>query len=60
MGEGTGFSCVRAVALEERPAYCDLGWVMFVSAGKATIARTSGIKSRARLVDVFFPALGTL
>jgi hypothetical protein len=40
MGERTSFSGVRAVVLEVRPAYCDLGWVVFVDACKATIART--------------------
>jgi hypothetical protein len=40
MGESAGFSVVRAVALEVRPAYCDLGWVMIVSACEATIAGT--------------------
>jgi hypothetical protein len=38
--ERTGFSGVRAVALEVRPAYCDLGWVVFVGACEATIAGT--------------------
>lgn len=31
---------MRTVALKVWPAYCDLGWVVFVSACKATIART--------------------
>ena len=31
---------MRAVALEVGPAYCNLGWVMFVHACEATIART--------------------
>jgi len=31
---------VGAVALKVWPAYCDLGWVVFVSACEATIART--------------------
>jgi hypothetical protein len=31
---------VRAVALQEGPAYCDLGWVVFVHACEATIAGT--------------------
>jgi len=49
-----------AVALEERPAYCDLGWVVFVHACEATIARTSGREPRARLVDIFLFAMITL
>jgi hypothetical protein len=40
MRESTGFRIVRAVVLEIRPADCDLGWVVFVSACEATIART--------------------
>ena len=31
---------MRAVVLEVGPAYCDLGWVVFVCACEATIART--------------------
>ena len=31
---------MRAVVLEVGPAYCDLDWVVFVRARKATIART--------------------
>jgi hypothetical protein len=40
MRERTGFGGVRAVALKVWPAYCDLGWVVFISACEATIART--------------------
>jgi hypothetical protein len=40
MRERTGFGGVRAVALEVRPTYCDLGWVVIVNACEATIAGT--------------------